>query len=47
MDFSWTKVVAISMGELVGDDLIEEGLDRLEVGHVTGGTDDSRGADGV
>ena len=45
MDFGWAKVVAVSVGEFVDDDLVEEGLDGLEVGHVAGGSDDGGVAD--
>ena len=47
MDFGWAEVVAVSVGEFVDDDLVEEGLDGLEVGHVAGCADDGGVADGM
>lgn len=40
MDFGRTEVVAITLGELVDDDLVKEGLDSLEVRHVSRCADD-------
>ncbi len=45
VDFSRAEVMAVALGELVGDDLVEERLNGLEVGHVSGRADDGRIAD--
>ena len=45
MYFGGAEVVAVGVCELVYDDLVEEGLDGLEVGHVAGGSDDGGGSD--
>lgn len=40
-----TKIVAVPMCELVRDEIVEHGLNGLEVRHVAGGSDDRRCAD--
>ena len=42
-----TKVVAIPVRELVRDEIVEHGLDGLEVRHVARGTDDGGLPNGV
>ena len=39
------EVVAVGVGEFVGHDLVKEGLDGLEVGHVARGTDNGGRSD--
>lgn len=45
MYFGRTEVMAIGLGKLVDDDLVKEGLDGLEIGHVARCTDDGGIAD--
>ena len=47
MDLGGAEGVAVARGELVGDDLVEDALDVLEVGHVAGRADDGGVADGM
>lgn len=47
MDLRRTQPVSVVLRELVDRELVEAGLEVLEVGHVARGADDGACADGV
>ena len=47
MNFCGAEGVSVARGELVGNDLVKDALDVLEVGHVARRADDGRVANGV
>lgn len=47
MYLSWPKSMFILLGKFLDDEVVQQGLDVLEVGHVSGGTENGVVTNGV
>ena len=47
MDLSWPKSVLILLGKFLNDEVVQQRLDVLAIGHVSGGTKNGVVTDGM